>query len=204
MLSPPNHLKWIKRDNQEQIKWAIEYFCKKTKLSILGLEAANLELARMSESERKLLLTGMRNAWRAKLSRKRKTTGSERSRKNAFQIYLSSEAIKLIDHNSKKLKLTKTGYIEKLLTDQSILERHYKEKLETYKSQNNRTIDTEAEKENILLKQKLDSALKEIEQLRELALPRSNDEDAPKTKSKPNTQKSTNTSYDAVDFGPDL
>nr|WP_146219662.1 hypothetical protein [Pseudomonas sp. RW407] len=160
-------LSWIKESNLEQLKWAVSYIQKKSSYNSIGIITDSMTINRidlhltqtMEVNQRKLFIISMRNAWRAKISRKNRTSDSA-----AFQVYLPKQTIKEINSRSRIYKIKNAKYIENLIKGEMESYRQHQEVSKHNKKLTKDTLD-HLKIENTLLKEKLKEAHTQIENL---------------------------------------
>lgn len=161
-------LSWIKESNLEQLKWAVSYIQKKSSYSSIGttidsttINSINLHLTQAMEvSQRKLFVISMKNAWRAKISRKNRAPNSA-----AFQVYLPKQTIKEINSHSKANKIKNAEYISILVKNDMESYRRHQEFSRHSKKLTKDILDS-LKVENTALKTELKEAYTQIEILK--------------------------------------
>ncbi|WP_152989105.1 hypothetical protein [Pseudomonas citronellolis] len=188
-----HELSWIKESNLEQLKWAVSYIRKKAPYNFTDPNIDNMTIYKinfhltqtMEGSQRKLFIINMRNAWRAKISRKNRKSNSA-----AFQVYLPKQVIKEINSRSKAKKIKNAEYIEILVKNEMESYRRHQEI-----SRHNKKITKDTleyfKYENTTLKIKLKEAHTQIENLNKTI---------EELRKNPETKKSFSP-FDAADLG---
>lgn len=161
-------LSWIKESNIEQLKWAVSYIQKKSPYNSIGttidsmtINSINRHLSQTMEvNQRKLFVISMKNAWRAKISRKNRTTNSA-----AFQVYLPKQIIKEINFHSKANKIKNSEYIEILVKNEMESYRRHQE-ISRHSKKLTKDVHDSLKGENTALKTELKEAYTQIETLK--------------------------------------
>ncbi|UXJ50862.1 hypothetical protein [Pseudomonas citronellolis] len=162
-------LNWLTARNPDQLKWAVNYIQRKVPYSFIDPTIDNLTIHRINihlnqitnESERKLIIIDMRNAWRAKTSRKNRKSNSV-----AFQGHPPRSTTEETSLHSDTYRIENPEYIESLVKNKTGSNRGHQEA-----SENNNKLMKETIKilknENATLKTKIKEAHKQIEYLKE-------------------------------------